>query len=149
MGYPLPEPYPPGQEIATVLNADNAHAGNVAGNVVKVPGGELSRIWPDGTLPGMPADPDFGIPPPAAAFTWTPPAPARNTNVTFDGWASTPGDPDYPVTAWHWMFAQTTPASGAVVTWRIPNKAGSYDAELTVTASDGQSGSLLQTLTVT
>jgi hypothetical protein len=46
------------------------------------------------------------------------------------------------------MFNGTVQASGETAAWTTPNKAGSYDAVLTVTASDGQQGTETQTLAV-
>jgi PKD repeat protein len=137
----LPQPYPPGQEIATVANGDQAHAGNVVPIRVKLPGEELSRVWPDGTLPGMPGQP------PTASFTYTPPSPGTNTNVTFDGTGSTAALPSQPITRYDWLFNNTTGASGVTAAWRTPNKSGSYPVTLTVTASDDQQGSQTQVIT--
>lgn len=135
-------PYPPGQEIAHIGNADEAHAGNVAGVNVKAPGDEQSRYWPDGP-PGMPDD----APPPVASFTAVP-LPAKNVSVTLDGTGSAAGYPGAEITAWNWVFSDgTAPKSGPVVTWKAPNKAGSYAVTLTVTASDGQYGQVTQVYT--
>jgi PKD domain len=141
----LPQPYPPGQEIAHAGNSDAAHGGNVVGVRVKVPGGEMSRIWPDGTLPGMPGPEPS---PPTASFTASPPAPNKNQNVTLDGTGSAPGDPAWPVTGYDWAFSDGTAGkSGAVVTWRTSNKSGSYTVTLTVTDGLGQSGQSGQVFT--
>ena len=135
---------PPGQEIATIGNADAAYAGNVAGNVVKAPGGEMARVWPDGMLPGLPGE----EPPPVASFTWSPPSPGKNTNVTLDGTGSAPGSPDWPITTYGWTFGDgTAPKSGPVVTWRASNKSGSYTVTLTVTDSGGESSQASQVFT--
>lgn len=139
----LPEPYPPGQEIATVDNADRAHGGNVAVVDVKEPGGEMARVWPDGTLPGMPGT---GAPP-AASFTCTPPNPVKNTTVTLDGSGSVPGSA-FPITRYDWVLdTASQDDAGPVVTWRTPNKSGSYTITLTVTDSGGVSGSSAMVIT--
>jgi hypothetical protein len=99
--------------------------------------------------PEEPVDPPVEeAPPPVASFTYDPPVPGRNQNVTFDASASAPGDDTTTITAWDWLFNGTVQASGETAAWTTPNKAGSYDAVLTVTASDGQTGETTQTLTV-
>jgi PKD repeat protein len=129
-------PWPPGQELPTVAYADQATVYEDLA-AVKQPGGEQSRHWPDGP-PGLAGQ----EPPPVASFTCTPPAPGKNMNVTLDGTGSAPGSPDFPVVSYDWAFSDgTAPKSGAVVTWRTPNKSGSYTITLTVTDSGGAAGS--------
>ena len=145
----MAQPWPPGTEPG-VPDADLGW--------VKPPGDERARVWPDlppgdlgppgdGGIGPAPPEPD-GYPPPAAAFAYSPPAPGTGDNVTFDGSASAPGDPAAPVTGYAWLFNNQTTRSGPVVTWRLPSGSGSYDATLTVTASDGQAGQVTQVLTI-
>jgi hypothetical protein len=102
--------------------------------------------------PGGPEEPGGPpvdeAPPPTALFAYTPQNPGRNQAVMFDGSASTPGDDTTSVTAWDWLFNGTDQASGETVTWTTPNKSGSCDAVLTVTASDGQTAAETQTLSI-
>jgi PKD domain len=97
-----------------------------------------------------PPPPDGGEPPPAsppaASFTYSPPAPGRNQNVTFDASGSQAGDA--PITDYGWLFNGTVQADGVTATWQTPNKAGSYFVVLTVTAEDSQEDTASQTITV-
>jgi hypothetical protein len=136
----MAQPWPPGSEPENV--------GDIEMGTVKPFGGECAREWPLGP-PGH--DYYLGVPDPSpvASFTYTPPAPSTQDNVTFDGSGSQPGVNGAPITAYNWAFnAGQTTRSGQVVSWRLPSGHGSYDAVLTVTDLDGMSGSATQILVI-
>jgi PKD repeat protein len=134
---------PPGHaDMSHAGNADLAYAGTALPPWLRTP--------PDAP-PGVPPDPEVppeAAPPPVASFTYDPPDPGATVMVTFDGSASTPGDPVHPVTAWDWLMNNAATRSGQVVTWRTPNGTGAYPVTLTVTAADAQQGTETQVITV-
>lgn len=121
--------------------------------IMEIHGAEAARDWAD-RFPGMPDAPPAIDPgplpggPPVAAFTYTPPIPTKNITVTFDGSASAPGDPELVITNWAWLFDNKDTGSGMVVTWKLPNKAGTFPVTLTVTDSALQTGDSTQELTI-
>jgi PKD repeat protein len=140
----MAQPWPPGTEPG-FPDADLGW--------VKPDGEERARDWADQHPgqeiggPGGDIDPAPLPGPPAASFTYSPPSPGRNQNVTFDGSASQ-ADGELTITSWTWLFNNTDTGSGQVVTWQTPNKSGSYPAQLTVTDSGGQTDAETQVLTI-
>lgn len=135
---------PPGNaDMSHAGNADLAYAGAAVPPWLKPPPG----VPPEEPPPDVEEPPPV-IPPPAASFAYDPPAPGPNTMMTFDASGSAPGSPDYPLTAWDWLFDGTDTRTGQTVTWRTPGGHSSYPAVLTVTAADGQTGTADQVITV-
>jgi hypothetical protein len=139
MGQPWPPGTEPGQPDAEL-------------GTVKPDGYELARHWPDGPpghdywQPPGGGGVDPGPLPPVASFFYTPPAPATQDNVTFDGTGSHPGDA--PISTYAWLFNNSATRSGPVVSWRLPSGSGSYPATLTVTDGNGLTGTATQVLTI-
>jgi PKD repeat protein len=83
---------------------------------------------------------------PVASFTHSPTSPTSGSPVTFDGSAST--DPSgATITSYSWKFGDGATATGAT-TSHTYSAAGSYRVTLTVTDSNGLTGTQTQTLTV-
>ena len=85
---------------------------------------------------------------PVANFTFTPPTPAVNTDVSFNGTSSI--DPDGFVTQWMWNFGD---GSGLYFTFNglidhTFNNSGNYTVTLTVYDNSGQNGIARETVTV-
>ena len=79
--------------------------------------------------------------PPTAAFSWS----AIWEVASFDGSASS--DSDGTITAWNWVFGDTTTGSGKTVTHSYV-ASGAYSVRLTVTDNEGLTGSITKTVTV-
>jgi len=83
--------------------------------------------------------------PPTAAFSYTPPNPAVNGWVQFDGSAST--DPDGSIASYAWNFGDGHSDTGPIG-WNPFGAAGTYTVTLTVIDDDGASNSVSQTIVV-
>ena len=83
--------------------------------------------------------------PPVAAFTYSPSNPLSTKPIAFDGSGSS--DPDGTIVGFAWDFGDGTRATGAT-TSHAYSVEGSYVVTLTVTDSDGLTGSATRTLQV-
>jgi hypothetical protein len=118
----------PGTYTARALQSD------VAGNV-----GQSSPVT--FTLTASPAHT-----PPVASFTWYPPKPKVGETVTL---ISSSVDESSPITAFAWSLASTGPfASGKAVQSTSFSTPGDHVVRLQVTAADGLSSSVAQTIQV-
>ena len=85
--------------------------------------------------------------PPVASFTFTPASPSAGQAVNFDASAST--DPDGTIVSYAWNFGDGTTGTGATPTHVYnPTSTQSFTVMLSVTDSQGSTGSTSQSVTV-
>jgi PKD repeat protein len=83
--------------------------------------------------------------PPTADFTFAPPGPLPGTVVSFD--ASASSDPDSSIVSYTWAFGDGASGSGRLATHAYATH-GSFTVRLTVTGSDGLTGTISRTVRV-
>jgi PKD repeat protein len=84
---------------------------------------------------------------PLASFTYSPPAPLVGDTITFDASASTAINKTIVSYSWDFGDSNSTTTANAIITY-VYSAEGAYNVNLTVTDSDGLTGSINQTLTV-
>jgi len=84
-----------------------------------------------------------------ASFTSLPTAPSTATTVQFNGVASTASG-GATITEWKWYFGDGTETTASVATtMHVFDTAGTYVVRLTVTDSEGRTGTVTANVTVT